>query len=77
MPEMTGDTANGRSISVMQQVAAREPELGDRPAGGEAEEQIGGHGDRRGEQRQPERGERIGLGDGGAVGRPAVARTPR
>ena len=60
-PEMTGETANGRSISVMSRFLPRKVELRDRPARADAEHEIGRHGDRRGEQRQPQRGEGVRI----------------
>ncbi len=46
-----------------QQVLAAEAELGDRPGRGHAEDEVQRHRDRRGQQRQPDRVQRIRLGD--------------
>ena len=47
MPEMTGEIAKGRSMRVRRTLLAGELEAGDRPGGGEAEDEVGGDGDRR------------------------------
>ena len=44
-----------------QQALAAEVELGDRPGRRDAEDQVQRHRDRGGEQRQPDRGQRVGL----------------
>ena len=49
---MTGETENGRSISVIKQVLAHELEFRNRPGGGQAEERAHRHRDRRGKARQ-------------------------
>ncbi len=54
-PAITGETENGRSISVISKRLAAELELGDRPGRGDAEDQVERHRDRRDEQRQPDR----------------------
>ena len=56
-----------------QQALARELELRDRPGRGDAEDQVQGHGDRRDQQREPDRGERIRLGDAGEIGAEPLA----
>ena len=48
MPEMTGETANGRSISVVSRLLPGKVELGDRPSGAHTEDEIARHGDGRG-----------------------------
>ena len=63
-PTTTGETENGRSISVIRKALALEVELGDRPGGGDAEDEVERHGDGRDEQRQPDRGERVGIAEG-------------
>ena len=52
---------------------AAEIELGDGPGRGHAEHQVERHGDRGGQQRQPDRGQRVGLDDRGEVGPHALA----
>ncbi len=46
-PAMTGETLKGRSMSVRSTSLAGEVELGDEPRGGEPEDQVERHGDRR------------------------------
>ena len=55
-----------------QEALALELELGDRPGGGEAEDEVGRHRDRRDDQRQLDRGERVALGDRREVGADAL-----
>ena len=50
-----------------QQVLAAEVELGDRPRRGEAEDEVERHRDGRGDQRQLDRRDRVGLADRGEV----------
>ena len=56
---MTGETENGRSISVISRLLPRKLELGDRPGGDDAEDDVEHDRDRRDQQRQPDRGERV------------------
>jgi len=48
-------------------------ELGDGPGCGDAEEEIGGHGDGGGQKGEPDGGERIGIAKGGEVGAESAA----
>ena len=52
----------------VQDALALELELGDGPGGRETEDDIGGNGDGGDEQRQPDGGERVGVGEGGEIG---------
>ena len=56
-----------------QQALAPELELRDRPGGGDAEDEVERHGDRRDQQGEPDRGERIRLGDAGEIGAEPLA----
>ena len=55
-----------------QQALALELELGDRPGGAQAEDQVGGHRDRRHQQRQPDRRQRVGLDQRREIGAHAL-----
>ena len=77
MPAITGDTANGRSIRVISRFLPGKLELGDRPGRGQAEDQVERHGDRRDQQRQPDRAEGVGLGRWPPVDAARPWRTPR
>jgi hypothetical protein len=57
MPETTGETENGRSIS--EEAFSLELELRHRPGGGEAEDDVERHRDRRDDQRQLQGGEGV------------------
>ena len=56
---MTGDTANGRSISVVSRFLPRKSNLAIAHAGADAEHQVRRHRDRRREQRQLQRRNRV------------------
>ena len=61
-----------------QEGLALELELGDRPGGGDAEDQVERHGDRRDQQRQPDRRQRVGIGQRlEDLGRPVAERLDR
>ena len=62
-PQITGETENGRSISVTSSALAAELELGDRPGRADAEDDVERHRDRGDQQRQPDRRARVGIGD--------------
>ena len=47
IPEITGETANGRSIRVISRFLPRKSNLRDRPGGGHAEDEVERHRDRR------------------------------
>ena len=64
---MTGDTANGKSMSVIKALLPRKFEFGDRPRGGHAEHQVAGNRDGRDVKREPHRGPRHRIGDGDEV----------
>ena len=51
-----------------QEALALELELGDRPGRGDAEDEIGRHRDRRDDQRQPDRGERVRVAERREIG---------
>ena len=72
-PEITGDTENGRSISVISTLLPRKCELGDGPRGRDAEHEVERHGDRRGEQREPDRRRASGSRDRCEVDAEALA----
>ena len=72
MPEITGETANGRSIRVISRFLPRELELGDAPGGGHAEDEVERHRDRGDQQGQLGRAERVGLRDRLPVGRESL-----
>ena len=72
-PATTGDTANGRSISVVSSRLPRKSNSGDRPRGGNAEDRIGGHRQRGDEERQPDRRQRLGRLDRLHVRLPPIA----
>ena len=74
MPEITGDTANGRSISVVSSCLPRKVELARSPSRADAEHQVRRHGDRRGEQRQRQRRQRVGLAGSPSGRRPSPCR---
>ena len=61
MPEITGDTANGRSISVVSRFLPGKSNFAIAQPAQTPNTQIGRHGDRRGQQRQPQRGQRVRL----------------
>ena len=74
--DQAGDDRRDRERQVDQrdqEALAVELELGDRPGGGEAEDEVGRHRDRRDEQRQPDGGQRVGVGEGGEIGAKPVA----
>ena len=58
---MTGDTEKGQVDQGGEERLALELELGDRPCGGNAEDQIERHGDDGNEQRQLDRGKGFGV----------------
>ena len=74
---MTGETENGRSISVMSTLLPGKLELRDRPRRGDAEDEVERHRDRGGEQRQLDRGERVRLDDRREVDVEAFLQAPR
>ena len=56
-----------------QQALAEEVELGDRPGGGEPEDQVERHGDRRHGHGQPDGGERVTVDDRRQIGTDSLA----
>ena len=56
-----------------QQALAGELEFRDRPRRDDAEDDVERHRDRRDQQGQPDRGERVGLGDAGEIGAETLA----
>ena len=56
---MTGETLNGRSISVSEHALAAEIVLGDEPRRRDAEHEVQRHDDAGDEQREADRGERV------------------
>ncbi len=69
---MTGETENGRSISVIRNCLPRKSCLAIGPGGGDAEHDVQRHGDGGGEQRQPDGRQRVGLDDRCQIGLPAL-----
>ena len=66
--DQAGDDRRDREGQVDQrdqEGLARELELGDRPGGGDAEDEVERHRDRRDEQRQPDGRQRVGVGERG------------
>ena len=61
-PETTGDTENGRSISVVSDALAAKLELRDAPGGGDTESGVHRNRDRRDEQGQPDRSLDVRIG---------------
>ena len=72
MPEITGDTASGRSISVIRKLLPRNSNLAMAPGGGDAEDRVQRHDDRGGDQRQADGGARVRIREAGRVGLPAL-----
>src|SRR5882724_273319 len=71
-----GDDGRDRERQIdqgQQQMLAAELELGDAPGGGDAEDQVQGHRDRRHQQRELDGGKRIGLDQGRQIGADALA----
>ena len=69
--DQAGDHRRDRERQVDQrdqEALAPELELGDRPGGGHAEDQVERHGDGRDQQGQSDRSERVRLGDAGEIG---------
>ena len=75
MPEMTGETANGRSIRVISRFLPGKLELGDAPGRGHAEDQVERNGDGRDQQRELGRAQGVGLADGGQIGAEPLGRS--
>ena len=63
----------GKVDQGVEDALARELEFGDGPGGGQAEHHIGGNGDGRDEQGEPDGSEGVGLGDGGEISADAGA----
>jgi hypothetical protein len=71
---MTGLTENGRSISVIRKVLPRNSNFRDRPGRDHAEHEVEGDRDRRHQQRQPDRRQRLRLGERGEIGADALGK---
>ena len=63
MPEITGETANGRSIRVIRTFLPRKLELGDAPGRGDAEDEVQRHRDARDQQGELGRAQGVRLAD--------------
>ena len=78
--DQAGDHRRDRERQVdqrEQQVLAAEVELGDRPRRGDAEDEVQRHAIAAASERQPDRRQRVGLGDRGEVDVDALAAAPR
>ena len=72
-PATTGDTAERQIDQRREQALAAEVEPGDRPRGRDAEDRVGRHRQRRDEERQPDRRERLRGLDRRHVRLPTIA----
>ena len=54
-PEITGETLNGKSTTVISRLLPRKIVLGNQPRGGDAEDHVERHRDGRGQQGEPDR----------------------
>ena len=75
MPEITGDTANGRSISVVSRFLPRNSNFAMAHPAQTPNTRFARHRDRRGEQRQLQRRDRVRVRDRRGVGAPPLARS--
>ena len=73
MPETTGETENGRSISVVRNALPLNSYFATAPRGGNAEHQVERHGDGRHQQRQLDRRDGVAVGERLEVGLGAFA----